>query len=962
MKYQLSFDNWPKLVPILIIFAGMGGVVLALVPNLTGSGDQVSWGNRQLSLVLSGLTIMLTGLGLISAAGWRYIGQWFLVGAGVVTAIFAADLLVIYGLPGFRTKQIMLASIGFGLVLSNVAPVSAASWRYFDEWLNLFTINKVKIAKFFSLVIQLGLLVLLIRQFQLENQAFYHHIVLLTFYGFLIHSLLPFQYRLYFFLFLSLGAIVGILGFPNGLWLIGLGLGLIAICHLPVPFPVRVAALLVTGIALAVTRSEWIEVPWSTAVWPILGSMFMFRLIVYMYDLKHRKEPANLPSTLSYFFLLPNVVFPLFPLVDYSTFRRTYYDDDHFRIYQKGIQWMAMGAIHLIVYRFANYYLVMAPEDVTNASDLVRYIVTNFMLLLRVSGRYHLIIGILHLFGFNLPRAMREYFLASSFTDVWRRANIYWKDFMLKVFYYPTYFRLRKHGPTTRLILSTILVFFVTWSLHSYQWYWLRGSFLLTWPDFTFWAIFGFCVLINALVEVKSSKKRSLSRGSWSFRETATLSLRTLGIFTAVAILYSLWTSPSILEWFSLLSVVMAPIDNLASLIPYLMGIGVLVAAVFWRSRETVKSQEEELTSPAFFRTAVINGGLILSILMLGTPEVYNRLGSKTQEVISDLRVSRLSDRDAKLLLRGYYENLMGVNQFNTELWEIYTKRPADWPLIQDTDAARLTSDFLGIELVPSKRITFHGAQLTINRWGMRDRDYSLIPQSRTYRISLLGPSFVMGSGVADHEVFEWLLEERLNQENDGSAYAQYEILNFGIPGTSAIQELVMLEEKVIPFEPDALFFVAHHLEEENMVRNLANRMRIGVKMPYSYLDEIASRAGINENMTQVEAERRLKAYGPELLSWTYNRFVEISRERDILPVWIFIPALEESEAVDPTALIRLAEETGFLALDLSNVYENEDKSSLIVAEWDRHPNSKGHRLIADRLYEALREKKELIP
>ena len=34
----------------------------------------------------------------------------------------------------------------------------------------------------------------------------------------------------------------------------------------------------------------------------------------------------------------------------------------------------------------------------------------------------------------------------SSFTDFWRRINIYWKDFMMKVFYYPAFFRLRRLG------------------------------------------------------------------------------------------------------------------------------------------------------------------------------------------------------------------------------------------------------------------------------------------------------------------------------------------------------------------------------------------------------------------------------------------------------------------------------------------------------------------------------------
>jgi hypothetical protein len=88
------------------------------------------------------------------------------------------------------------------------------------------------------------------------------------------------------------------------------------------------------------------------------------------------------------------------------------------------------------------------------------------------------------------------------------------------------------------------------------------------------------------------------------------------------------------------------------------------------------------------------------------------------------------------------------------------------------------------VELVPSTSIYFHGEKLSINRWGMRDRDYEKIPAPNTYRIALTGPSFVMGYGVADEEDFDWLLEDRLNRENAGGQYAKYEILNLRFQDT----------------------------------------------------------------------------------------------------------------------------------------------------------------------------------
>jgi hypothetical protein len=111
----------------------------------------------------------------------------------------------------------------------------------------------------------------------------------------------------------------------------GIGVVLIGICHLPVSFRIRGTLLLLVAGVLAAQRAGALPQPWSDAIWPILGSMFMFRLIVYFYDLRHDNAPATPARTFAYFFMLPNASFPLFPVVDYKTFRRNHYDDDTVR-------------------------------------------------------------------------------------------------------------------------------------------------------------------------------------------------------------------------------------------------------------------------------------------------------------------------------------------------------------------------------------------------------------------------------------------------------------------------------------------------------------------------------------------------------------------------------------------------------------------------------------------------------
>jgi hypothetical protein len=951
-------DQWSKLLAIGLVLGGLSVLAAAFAANVFTLGSLSALRANQLALALGGFALLVAGIVSTSSGNRRRLGQWLLVAAGVAAAAMAANLLVVGNFPGPAFKQIMLASVLLGAVLTSVVPLRAPAENTAAAGSAVPALDGVKLAKFAGLALQLGLLVLVARQFELENQALYAHILPLVFYGFLIHYFLPQRYRLTFFIALSLVAFLGILGFGNGLYLVGAGLVLIAICHLPFRFSTRIVLLLVTVAAVVVVRSGWIAGPLPGVIWPVLGSIFMFRLILYLYDLKHSKEPVNVQSTLAYFFLLPNVVFLLFPLVDYGTFRRTYYNEEEHDIYQTGVKWMFWGVLHLLLYRFVNYYLVLSPQQVAHAGDLVQYIAANFLLLLRVSGQFHLIVGMLHLFGFNLPRTFRDYFVANSFTDFWRRANPYWRDFMVKICYYPIYFRLGRFGTMSRLALATAIVFVATWFFHAYQWYWLRGSPLLSAPDITFWALFGVVVLINSLREAKHGRKRSLSRKSWGIRDAVTVSLQALGTFTTVAVLYSIWTSTSLADWFGLWRVVFNPLDGVQSLLPVVLLVGGLAAGAIWTHLVRQEGAEKRPQQPAYFRALAVNGLLIFALYLAGNPAVYAQAGRQMPEPIADLRTSRLSSRDADLLLQGYYENLIGVNRFNSDLWEIYSKRPTDWPLLQDTELAQMTGDFRITELVPDTRIMFHGAIFSVNGWGMRGKEYEQLPPAGAYRTAVVGPSFVMGSGVADGEVFVQQLEDRFNRENTGEQYNQYEFLNFGMAGHSALQELWVFESQVLSFRPDAVLFVSHQREEDVVVRNLANRIQHDVELPYDYLYEVARRAGVEAGMAQVDIERRLRPYGPEIVSWTYERFVSLAHELGVEPVWVFVPILEAPPSEEEKVkLRRQAQEAGFITLDLSDVYEGYDATSLIVAEWDMHPNAKAHTLIAERLYQALVEK-----
>ena len=413
------------------------------------------------------------------------------------------------------------------------------------------------------ILFQLLLLIALVYKYTIENTAFLHVLEIASV-GFLIQLFLPTRFRLHWFLAVSLICIAVVFGQVGQGWslrtglfrtasLVAIGSVLIAACHLPIPFWPRAAVLTALGALAAVFRSQLFHLPALDPIWPILGSMFMFRLIVYFYDISHEPKRATLTQSLSYFFLLPNVCFPLFPVIDFKTFVRGHFDGDPARIYQKGLSWMLRGILQLMLYRIVYYHVAVDPAKMANGTDLFRHLLATMFIYVRVSGQFHLAIGLLHLYGFNLPETNRNYFLASSFTDYWRRVNVYWKDFILKIFYYPAYFRLKKLGPTRAMVLATLFSFLATWLLHSYQWYWLRRQFPITPQDIIFWGVLCTLVIVNVWWEMHHRTPQKLLKPKRpTLKAQLGLALRTAGTFCVLTALWSIWTSDSLREWASI--------------------------------------------------------------------------------------------------------------------------------------------------------------------------------------------------------------------------------------------------------------------------------------------------------------------------------------------------------------------------------------------------------------------------
>jgi hypothetical protein len=836
---------------------------------------------------------------------------------------------------------------------------------------------------FLAVAAQFGLIVLIVHNFQIEGRL--GPLLNICFAGFLLHHWLPARFRLPFFALLSvvatifilsqdsLNALLGIdsgfcsgehlatVGTQPGLALVGIGMVLIGLCHLPVPYWARVLLLVAVGAVLAVVRANAQWLPGVTAIWPILGSMFAFRIMLYLYDLKHAAAPFSFARACAYFFMVPNVCFPLFPIVDYKSFCSTYYNESTHRIYQVGIQWLFRGVVQLLLYRLVSRFIIIDIARVDTVLDAARFMVATYLLYLKVSGQFHLIVGLLHLFGFNLPETHHLYYLASSFTDFWRRINIYWKDFIMKLFFYPAFFRLRRIGMAPAIALGTLAAFFATWALHSWQWFWFLGEFLVSWQDISFWTILALLVLVNAVQEATHGRQRTLGKPRFNFWARLRLGLKTAGTFTAICLLWTIWSCNSWDE-LQLLAETLLTARSF-DLVMIAAGLVAIVgASMAWgsSSRESAESSASAAALRGTFRfwnSAALNTLGAVCILALPMMATWPIPGVK--KVVHAIERDRPNPRQATQQRRGYYEELDRVRPDIANL-QAQDLKPHDWDdgrrqLIKDR------SDFLGKEFPKSISVVLAGAPCTTNRWGMRDRDYQLEKTPGTYRIALLGSSHEMGQGVRDDETFENLVEERLVHEPFNRRYARYEILNLSVSAYGTVQKCLRLEQLGFEFAPDVVVLAMCAPEKSFVIEHLSSALRRGLEPPEEYKEfftDIFTRAGVVGVSSDLIIQKRLKPFASEIVAWTLRRFKEQCERRGIKALLMYRPSagdLNLSAEAPRLEILRLAANSGIPVIDMSSIFDDvADRSTLVVAPWDNHTNPLGHRMLAERFYEEL--------
>lgn len=835
--------------------------------------------------------------------------------------------------------------------------------------LNLSSTNIIRIV---IITAQIGLLWVIVHFLELESNYSLPSIFPIVLGGFVLHAFSPKRFRPWiFFLCMIAGAFI-IYEIKGSLILLGLSLFLFAHTQLPVKHIIKTLLIIAVGLILVAIRLGYIPLLEVDNVLPVVGSLFMFRAIIYLHDIRHEKEKPPLVMRLNYFFLFPNLVFPLFPVVDYKSFISTYYNKPSNEIYQNGIRLMLIGVFHMILYRIIYIYFIPFLSDVNDMSSFIQYLVFSYLLILRLSGMFHLTLGILALFGMNLPKIFDHYFLANSFSDLWRRINIYWKDFMMKVFYYPIFFKIRKIGMKTAIFITILIVFAITWIMHSYQFFWVAGYFPIKFIDAFFWGLFGVLIAFNSIYQYNKSRKKK-KKTVYDLKYYTILGLQTTGMFLFMCFLWSFWVSESMSEWLRLMSIPLkSSLNDWFILAGFLIGLTIVFTVIVYLRNDKPafykKYSYTTFNSRSFAYTVAL-----LFIIGISSKTFIKYASDKTKLELTSLSEMRLNAPDLEKLQKGYYESMVGTNNLLSQVQDIKSnnesKRSKRTKMnkrttkgLEDLGVTVRTGDFRKNTFKPNSTVEWRGKVFTTNSMGLRDKEYPMEKPEGTYRMIILGGSYELGSGVADGEPYESVVEEFLNEALADSKYDKIEILNFSGPGNAYPQYLSIIDNSgVLDYKPDAIVVATHGGEYRRIVNNgkISRFITSNKDLEFDFLKDIVKRAELTWEDAESDIYIKLKDYKEELFNGFYTYIADFCKTNDITHSMIFLTSTSQTYIDDKEILMKYAVENGFIILDLIDPYQGTPMIELRVDVNDGHPNALGHKLIAETLFKAFMEKQQ---
>lgn len=306
-------------------------------------------------------------------------------------------------------------------------------------------------------------------------------------------------------------------------------------------------------------------------------------------------------------------------------------------------------------------------------------------------------------------------------------------------------------------------------------------------------------------------------------------------------------------------------------------------------------------------------------------------------------------------------------------------------------------------EATPNSEGYAWGAQIKINSYGFRDKDYSISKDVKTYRIITLGDSVTFGNLLSVEETYSDQLEALADE-----AGKNFEVLNLGLGGYNTLQEVATLELIGIQFQPDLVIvdYVINdlgsvspnlrYIQQAQKYGSLIYRLRLAqlvrsnmdaiklrmfsealneesnfVKNNEGYIVDVSDDPTLNSIVSNLENElvrndKNISIFVPWHLSYSrigklrhsLEKLKNLQDQHEFQVIVVITPYLLENESNE--SIYKLvyeiveyeSERLGYEVINVHDLFKSTGFKNLLID--DIHPNRLGHSLIAGALYKYI--------
>ncbi len=180
--------------------------------------------------------------------------------------------------------------------------------------------SRIRNSDYATFLLLLGGLTALVHLYHVEEHLALPKVMLIILVAAAVQALLPLFWRLPLLISATITAAFLVTGPMAGAILIATAFAIISITFLPLNSVSKAVILGILTAILVAARAGWIPFPQARIVLPYIGSFFMFRMLLYGYEIRTGQSGGNSLQRIHYFFMLPNLAFTIFPVIDLATY------------------------------------------------------------------------------------------------------------------------------------------------------------------------------------------------------------------------------------------------------------------------------------------------------------------------------------------------------------------------------------------------------------------------------------------------------------------------------------------------------------------------------------------------------------------------------------------------------------------------------------------------------------------